>query len=487
MPQSESIAPNLGNLPEHLEALPAKIQSLNLTDFFTSALARRDLTNRIIERSFNTSSGLTELAIVIVLMMATLYLSNFLWRRYVNYLSAKSLANGSESRGNFWIHLIMRVSWPLLMIFASIIGVYVWRLTGNRPVWFHLLGIAASWLIIIRLCTAILRFSLPKKVFTSYIERLVSTLIWVFFFLWITDIDRLVIKRLQNIILPIGKVKITLYTILQGLFWLSIVMVLALWVANLIESRLMKATRLDTSLKIVSAKFIKTTLILAALLFTLPAIGIDLTLFSVFWGALGVGLGFGLQKVASNYISGFIILLDRSIRLGDRLVVNNFTGYVTQLTSRFVVLKDSSGAEALVPNENFISQQIINESYTAKSLLRIINLQVSYQSNIPQALEILLEAAQQQERIEQLPAPSAYITNFDDNGINISLSFWVKDPENGFAVLTSNILLDIWQAFKEAGIEFPYPQREVRLINNSEQPSTHTIQIQKNHHDQHGI
>ncbi len=458
---------NLGNLPEHLEAIPAKIQSLDLADFFTSALARRDLTNRIIERSFNSTSGLLELALVIVSMVLTFYIASFAWQRYIAYLNTRSEERGIESRGSFWIHILMRLSWPLLMIGVSVLGVYMWRFFGNRPIWFHLLGIAASWLIIIRLCIAILRFSLPKKLFTSSIERVVSTFIWVFFFLWMTDLDQLVVKKMQAIIIPIGKVKISLHTILQGIFWVSVVLVLALWISSLIESRLMKMKHMDMSLKIVSTKLIRTFVVFLSILFALPIAGIDLTLFSVFWGALGVGLGFGLQKIASNYISGFIILLDRSIRLGDRLVVNNFTGYVTQLTSRFVVLKDSNGAEALVPNENFIAQQIINESYTARSLSRSLNIQVDYKTDIPTALSIMVAAAQKQERVDKLPEPSAFLVGFAENGINLSLSFWVKDPENGFLGLNSAILLDIWHEFKAAEIKFPYPQREIRLIDNN--------------------
>ncbi len=466
MAQSESNASALIKLPEQLGDIPEKIQAFDLADFFTSALARRDLTNRVIERSFRTESGLFELGLVAILVLASFYLSGLIWKHYHQHHHYQSESIGYESRGNFFVHLLMRLSWPILMIAVSMLGVYLWRQAGYRPIWFHLMGIGAAWLMIVRICTAIIRFSLPNRLLTAYIERTVSAVVSLFFFLWMTNLDDIAIKKLQAIVLPLGKVKISLFTILQSLFWVSIVLIVALWISSFIESRLMRMRRMDSSLKIVSAKIIRTAIIILSLLIALPMAGIDLTLFSVFWGALGVGLGFGLQKIASNYISGFIILLDRSIRLGDRLIINDFTGYVTQITSRFVVLRDANGAEALVPNEHFIAQQVINESFTTHSLSRSLTVQVDYKTDIPQALAILTAAAQKQSRVDSSPAPAAFLLGFADNGIDLNVSFWVKDPENGFLGLNSAILLDIWTEFKAVGIEFPYPQREVRILNN---------------------
>ena len=203
--------------------------------------------------------------------------------------------------------------------------------------------------------------------------------------------------------------------------------------------------------------------------------GIDLTVLSVFGGALGVGIGFGLQKVASNYISGFIILGDRSIRPGDRLTVDNFTGYVTKITSRFVVLKSVAGGEALIPNETFITSTVINESYTAKSLWQSIDVQVAYHTDLTLAMKIMEEAAKAQERIQTDPAPKAFLISFGDNGVNLRVGFWVKDPENGFVGLFSAILLDVWKRFNESDIEFPFPQREIRILNEERAPDNVAI------------
>ena len=248
-------------------------------------------------------------------------------------------------------------------------------------------------------------------------------------------------------------------------------MVLAMWVAKIAQTKLMANNHLDINLRIMLSNIIKTVLIVLSVLIALPLVGINLTVLSVFGGALGVGIGFALQKIASNYISGFIILGDRSIRPGDRLTVNNFTGYVTKITSRFVVLRSAAGAEALVPNETFITSMVVNESYTGKALSQSLDVQVSYSSDIVRALEIMQSCAAEQKRVEDSPAPNAFLIGFADNGINLRVTFWVGDPENGFLGLFSAILLDIWKRFNEENIEFPFPQREVRILNEAAEPS----------------
>ena len=238
-----------------------------------------------------------------------------------------------------------------------------------------------------------------------------------------------------------------------------------MWFYRWLNARLMASARLDMNLRIVLSKVMKSLLMILSVLVALPLVGIDLTVLSVFGGALGVGLGFGLQKIASNYVSGFIILADRSIRINDRLTVNGFTGYVTQLTSRFVVLRNANGAEALIPNETFVTNTVINESYTARALYQSLDIQVAYATDLTRAMNIMREAAAAQKRVGSNPPPSALLLGFGDNGINLRVGFWVNDPENGFGGLFSDILLTIWQRFNEEGIELPFPQREVRILN----------------------
>jgi small-conductance mechanosensitive channel len=193
-------------------------------------------------------------------------------------------------------------------------------------------------------------------------------------------------------------------------------------------------------------------------------VGINLTTLSVFGGALGVGLGFGLQKIASNYVSGFIILLDHSIRLGNIISVGDDRGQVTRITTRFTVLRSLTGIEAIVPNEQLISSVVRNESYTDRQVRVALPVQVGYDSDLELAMRLLAESADAQPRVMKTPAADVFVKEFADSGINLELGFWIADPENGFGKLRSDINLAIWHAFKQNGIQIPYPQREIRIL-----------------------
>ena len=233
----------------------------------------------------------------------------------------------------------------------------------------------------------------------------------------------------------------------------------------------MALTELVLNLRLVSAKFARTLLMISAVLIALPVVGIDLTVLSVFGGALGAGLGLGLQKIASNYVSGFIILLDRSIRLGDRLMVDNRVGYVSKITSRYVVLKGLDGSEALVPNDTLIANTVINQSYSDKQIWSSIAVSVAYDTDLPSALRLLAQAGQH-PRVANDPAPKGYVTSFGDSAITLELGFWVLDPENGMMSLKSDLLLAVWRLFAEHQIKMPFPQREVRVLNEVERWNT---------------
>jgi small-conductance mechanosensitive channel len=254
--------------------------------------------------------------------------------------------------------------------------------------------------------------------------------------------------------------------VLTALWWVSIIIIGTLWVSRVVEKRLMHISEIDLSLRIVFTKLIRSIMLIAAVLVALPVVGIDLTVLSVFGGALGVGLGFGLQKIASNYISGFIILLDRSIRIGDRLVVDNKAGYVSKITARYVVLKGLDGSEALVPNDTLIANAVINQSYTDKAIWISLPVQVDYGSNLDHVLEILKEAAVH-PRLMPDTEPTPFVTAFAESGINIEVGVWVSDPENGMLALRSDINLAIWRKFKQHGISIPFPQREVRVVREA--------------------
>lgn len=323
----------------------------------------------------------------------------------------------------------------------------------------------------IRAVLVILRYSFPTALWLRAFERSFALLAWGIVALHIVGLLPSIIELLDGIGFAVGKQKLTLWSLLQGVGAVLATLLLALWVSGLVEARLLAAEALESNLRFVLARFSRALLIVVAVLVGLPAVGVDLTMLSVFGGALGVGLGFGLQKIAANYISGFIILLDRSLRIGDMIAVGNDRGQVLKITTRYTVLRSLSGVEAIVPNEVLVSSVVQNESYTDLKVRLALSVQVSYQAPVERALAILLEAAAAQPRVLVEPAPSAFLTEFAESGINLELGFWIADPESGAGALRSDINLSILRAFRAEGIDIPYPQREVRLLGAGEAPS----------------
>ncbi|WP_051460232.1 mechanosensitive ion channel family protein [Pseudogulbenkiania sp. MAI-1] len=406
--------------------------------------------------ALETPSGWLELALALAAFMIGLYVAKRVFRRL--------FAEHPERYERFLPYAGFRLVLPLAAQLLVIVSGVLWRLIlGEAP---QLLPIASAmlfWLGLIRVATAMVRQALPKGRFERTTEHFLATLFWLGFVSWAIGVDTLAVEWLESIRFHVGKVEVNLYMILTGLLWVAIILVGSLWVSRIIESRVMKLADIDLSLRIVFTKLTRTVLLVAGVMVALPIIGIDLTVLSVFGGALGVGLGFGLQKIASNYVSGFIILLDRSIRIGDRLMIDNRTGYVTKITSRYVVLKTADGSEALVPNDTLIANTVVNQSYSDKSIWTSVTVQVGYDSNLELALQLVREAAIH-PRVLSDPAPASFVTAFADSGINLELGFWVADPENGFLNLKSEINLAIWRAFKQHGINIPFPQREVRIL-----------------------
>jgi small-conductance mechanosensitive channel len=246
-------------------------------------------------------------------------------------------------------------------------------------------------------------------------------------------------------------------------------MIVVMWLGKTLEHRVMATENLDMNLRVVLSKLIRACLVVVGILIALPLAGIDITVLSVFGGALGVGIGFGLQKIASNYVSGFIILLDRSIHPGDILTVDGRFGKVSQLTTRYLVLQNNDGTEAIIPNEILITSTVINHSFTSRQIRISISVQISYQSDLDRAMEIMKQAAANQSRVLADPETQVYLKSFSENGIDLEMGIWIDDPEEGQLNLRSDINMEIWRKFQASGIEIPYPQRDIRIISG--QPS----------------
>ncbi len=359
---------------------------------------------------------------------------------------------------------LRRLIFPLTALLLVLLARAV--LTRWMPV--HLLDLAVPLLgalAVVRALVYMLRQAFAESGRLAAYERALAWTVWVGVALYITGLGAEVGDFLDDIGFKAGKQRISVLLILHALFTVALTLLVTLWLGSALERRIMGVAAMDLSLRVVLTKVLRAGLIVLGVLVALPLVGIDITVLSVFGGALGVGLGLGLQKIASNYLSGFIILLDRSVRIGDNIAVDNRTGQVTQITTRYVVLKGPDGTEALIPNDTLVTSTVVNQTYTDRRVRIAIPVQVSYTSDLERAMAILTAAARKQPRVLADPAPAVLLREFADNGIQLELGAWIDDPEEGRHTLASDINLEIWREFRAQGIEIPYPQRDVRILS----------------------
>lgn len=357
---------------------------------------------------------------------------------------------------------LKRLAFPLTALILILLA---------RPVlahWHHvnLLSLAVpllASLAIIRAVFFALRQSFSGPWLASF-ERGFAFLVWAMVALYLTGLLPDLIAFLEGVEFTVGKQPLNLWLVLQGLATVLGMLLVALWVGGAIEARLFAVPGLDSNLRTVFSRLARAVLILLAVLIGLPLVGIDLTTLSVFGGALGVGLGLGLQKIAANYVSGFIILLDRSIRIGDLIAVGEERGQVTRITTRYTVLKGLTGMESIVPNEILVGSVVQNESFSNSRVRISLPVQVAYGTDLTLAMSLIVAAATAQERVLADPPAKAFVMAFADSGVNLEVAFWVEDPEEGTQQLRSDINLAIWRAFHAAGIEIPFPQRQIRIV-----------------------
>lgn len=355
-----------------------------------------------------------------------------------------------------------RVFMPALLL------VFVWlaRLGLSKVQNVHVLDLAVpliSAFAVIRLAVYLLRHMIAPSALLKSSERIIVLFVWTIIALHLTGLLADIASALEQVVLPVGSKKVTLLLVIEALLSVIVTVFVAMGLSGLIESRVMRAETLDASSRVVIGKIVRAVALTLAILIALPLAGIDLTLLSVFGGALGVGLGFGLQKIASNYISGFIILLDRSISLGDLVTIDKQTGVVEAIKSRYTVVRALDGTEAIVPNDTIITSTVTNHSYTHPKVAVKIPLTVSYDSSLERARQILVDVSLAHPRVLRDPAPTALVTALGDNGIELELVVWINDPDLGQGALRSDLLVCAWQAFQQNNISIPYPQRELRV------------------------
>jgi len=325
-------------------------------------------------------------------------------------------------------------------------------------------------LVVIRLTVRVLTAAFPASRAMRAIERTVSWLAWIGVVLWVTGVLPVVMEELDGVAWKLGNARISLRNVVEGSLSAIVVLVLALWLSAAIEAQLIKgAVATNLSLRKIAANVVRALLLFVGLLFAMSAAGIDLTALSVLGGAVGVGLGFGLQKIAANYISGFVILAERSLRIGDMVKVDNFEGRITDIRTRYTVIRSLGGREAIVPNEILITQRVENSSLADPRVLIQSTVQVAYGTDV-RALQPKLEAAMRRvERVIEEPGPGAQLSAFAADGMDLTLQFWIRDPENGQGNVKSEVNLAVLDVLNAEGVQIPFPQRVMHVAAGSTQ------------------
>ena len=303
------------------------------------------------------------------------------------------------------------------------------------------------------------------RMFGKGLRHAVRIAFWVLAILQIIDVLPVIVDWMRACQLPIGTDKLTVWALIVGFLTLFLALGIASRISGLCEAAIMNMREMEMNSRVVLARLCRVGFLILGVLVGLSSAGIDLTVLSVFGGALGVGIGFGMQKIASNYISGFIILCDKSIKIGDMVNAAGFTGIITQINTRYSVLRNTSGEEMIVPNENFVTGSVMNYSHTDTATLVTLDVSCAYESNVDEALRILSECVLAQPRVLHDPGhkPWFAVTEFAASGINLRAAFWIADPRDGTVVLKSNIFRAVLKAYNEAGIEIPYDKLEVTL------------------------
>ena len=319
-------------------------------------------------------------------------------------------------------------------------------------------------LALIRLGVKVLQLAFKDAPLVRSLERTFSWLAWIAVVLWVSGLLPVILDELDDIKWKVGGSMLSVRTLLEGTVTAGVVILITLWISAAIESRLLRsATGGELSLRKAVSNATRALLVFVGLLVALSSVGIDLSALSVLGGAVGVGIGFGLQKLAASYVSGFVMLAERSVRIGDNVRVDGFEGRITDINARYTVVRALSGRESIVPNEIFINNRIENLSLNDLQVMQATVVTVGYDSDVELVMRLLIEAACSQERALRDPAPSVNLTNFGPDGLEFTLNYWMIDPENGQANLRSLINLRILAALREHGIDIPYPQRMVHL------------------------
>jgi small-conductance mechanosensitive channel len=350
------------------------------------------------------------------------------------------------------------VLFPLLALLLALIAKLVLRSYFPVAVFKLAVPVLAS-LALIRVAVRVLHAAFPSSPLVRTLERSLSWAIWVGAVLWITGMLPVVLSEMASIGWNIGGSKVSLRSLIEGGLSAVAVMLAMLWLSSSIEARLMRAPNADLSVRKMAANATRAMLLGVGLLVAMSAAGIPLGALGVLGGAVGVGIGLGLQKLAANYVSGFVILAERSLRIGDVVKVDNFEGRITDISTRYTVIRAANGRESIVPNEMMVTQRVENCSFADPNVALTSTVAVAYGTDLPALMPQLVAAMQQVPRVLADPGPGVLLSNFAADGLELTLVFWVGDIANGQGNVRSAVNLAVLHTLNRIGVEIPFPQR----------------------------
>ncbi len=381
----------------------------------------------------------------------------------VAWVAVRALRGAQARPTSVWIgeRVVDGVLFPVLALLLAFAARWLLAKTQAVAVFQIAVPVLAS-LAVIRVAVRVLRVTYPNSPVVRSIERTLSWLVWGVLVLWATGLLPLVMKEFEDIQWKVGGAEVSLRSLLEGGLSAAVVLVVVLWISAAIEQRLLAGATDNLSVRKIAANSVRALLLLVGLLLALSAAGIPLGALSVLGGAVGVGIGFGLQKLASNYVSGFVILAERSLRIGDVVKVDGFEGRISDIKTRYTVVRALNGRESIVPNEMLITQRVENSSLADPRVSLTTGVQVAYGTDLDALIPRLTAVVTAVPRVIAEPAPAVFLLAFAADGLELQIAFWIADPENGQNNVKSDVNLAVLRLLDAAGVQIPYPQRVVR-------------------------
>lgn len=409
-------------------------------------------------------NALIELAVLLLCLLLAAGLARLLQRRAPDAVDAPATGMASLWRTH---RLIDGWVWPLLALLLALAARELLSAYLQVAVFRVAVPLLVS-LVIIRFSVRVLRVSFPNSQAVRLVERTLSWLVWLGVVLWMTGLLPILQDEMSAVTMKVGSTTLSLRNVVEGALAVVTVMVAVLWLSAAVEAQLLKGARgsRELSVRKIVSNAVRALMVLIGLIAALSLAGIDLTALSVLGGAIGVGLGFGLQKIAANYVSGFVVLAEQSLRIGDLVRVDNFEGHITDINTRYTVIRSGSGRESIVPNEMLITQRVENASLADPHVMLTSVVQVAYGTDIPALQPLLTAAIAAVPRVIAQPAPLVALTAFAADGLELTINYWIDDPQRGQLSVRSAVNLAILRTLDELGIEIPYPQRVLRGVGS---------------------